>query len=787
MGYLSWLNQLQPDDLPEVGSKAFNLSQLQQAGYPVPNGFIIGASAYREAIQTIGWPEPLQASQAIELGRPLQEAAHQIRRSIQINLSLPQPLITTLQESIAQLQTSDLILRPGLGNNVCLPLGLLPAQYALVPFRATIEQSQDSQFETKLRQLWASLFSARSLFYWQQRGIKVADLAMTVLVQPVLPALATGWCHWKVKSEAETSQLLKVWAIRGQGIAASRGEAIPVYHQFDPRRRTVDWRPGLQFRYYEFSPEQRPGVAAIRPVEAILKPLTLEVLEDLQFWSQKVSAQLKLALDNTLHLEWVLTLDNTIVLLQANGEMFENDENEQIKLQVGFPLSSNILGSSLTGVGVVKGQVQGQARVLKQELLQPQPGEILVTTAVTPDWLPVISQCAGLVVEDAGLASHAAILARELGIPTVVGVHSATDLIQDGELLMLDGNAGTVSRLNNAGLAHNLHSSSHNGQGILPPDTTTAVTTALTTVTAMPVTGTRLLLSLSQSHLAAQMAALPSEGVGLLRSELLILQALEHKHPYAWLQSARQPELVARLVAGIQPFLAAFAPRPVFYRSLDLRSCELRQLVGGADYEMLELNPALGWRGVVRYQDDPALFKLELQALRQLQQSGYHHLRLLLPFVRTVKEFKFARDLVRELGLFETPGFELWIMAEVPAVIFALPDFVQAGVQGITVGTNDLTQLLLGIDRDQPRLAQRFDSTNPAVVAAVQQLIKQARQLKLPCHICGDPFLHSPELLDDLVRWGITAICVEPANLEQGRWSLAQAEQRLLIEAARRQ
>ena len=277
------------------------------------------------------------------------------------------------------------------------------------------------------------------------------------------------------------------------------------------------------------------------------------------------------------------------------------------------------------------------------------------------------------------------------------------------------------------------------------------------------------------------------DGVGLLRSELMGLNVLAGQHPKAWIEQGRRAELVELWQDIISQFARAFAPRPIFYRSLDWRSHEFPSLSFGYEPSMSHTatNPLLGQRGAFSYVKDASIFDLELEALAAMQQSGYTNIHLLLPFVRTVEEFSFCRRRVEQAGLTNVAQFQLWIMAEVPSILFLLPEFVKAGVQGISIGTNDLTQLLLGVDRDEGELAAAFDERHPVVMQAIAQIIEMARTAQIPCSICGQAPVRYPELIDSLVRWGITSISVEPEAVEQTYTAIARAEQRLLLEAAR--
>jgi pyruvate,water dikinase len=251
----------------------------------------------------------------------------------------------------------------------------------------------------------------------------------------------------------------------------------------------------------------------------------------------------------------------------------------------------------------------------------------------------------------------------------------------------------------------------------------------------------------------------------------MLMQTLQGQHPYLWLQEQRQQELFTSLQTGIETFVAAFQPRPVFYRSLDLRSHECRALHGGEQWEPIETNPMLGLRGVSRYRLYPELFELELAALAAVLERQGGPLNLILPFVRTVEEVQFCHQLITKAGLFSQSQFQLWMMAEVPAVLFSLPAFVEAGIQGIAIGSNDLTQLLLGVDRESSQIGQvwtnqsrqpTYDGRHPAVKAAIAQLAQSAQQLGIGCCLCGELPLTDPDWLNWLVAQDFPAISVAP-------------------------
>jgi len=302
---------------------------------------------------------------------------------------------------------------------------------------------------------------------------------------------------------------------------------------------------------------------------------------------------------------------------------------------------------------------------------------------------------------------------------------------------------------------------------------------------APTATATSLLLNLSQPSQVAHAAALDVDGVGLLRAELMVIEALEGRHPRLLLEQGKGAEFAERMAEALTTFAAGFTPRPITYRTIDFRTNEFRNLEGGERFEPEEANPMIGVRGALRYTREPDLFALELEAIRRVWDAGLTNLHVMLPFVRTARELARCRALVAESGLLDRPGFELWIMAEVPSVLFNLERYAALGVAGISIGSNDLTQLVLGADRDSEQLAELFDERDPAVVAYLEQLIPRARGLGLKTSICGQAPSVYPEYTELLVRAGIDAISVNIDVVDRTRRLIDAAERRLLLEAAR--
>jgi pyruvate,water dikinase len=742
------LNKVSGLTVAEVGELAWELAQFEQRGCSVVPSGVIVASVLEQALAMVVSREPLLADWPLLLGQQDLAEAESLRRLLQrlkralamAPVDLPwQAMGQTLPTPVVRLQPS--LYLPGMAT---APLGHLLGDVVCWGNEQSLSQG--------LKRLWGRLFSAHSWAYWQRsrRGAGGAGpqpspqgLRMAVLLQPVVPSQVTGTVHLRPHQ-------LRIQAIQGylQGLTA----AIPDRYQGSYGLEPEGWQRGTQDWVYQPTPGTQPVTnpddpLVIRPaLETTLASLASAPLSPFIQQLQRCMTPQR----PTWYGEW-----------QWRGA----DEPLQLTQALPWPLtppgdSPPIAAASSpqrwVGQGAVPGQAIAPALVVpagENPPNHPDP-HILVAAQILPTWLPQLTTAVALVSEQGGLTSHAAILARELGIPAVVGLPHATREMVMGESLRLDGDAGIVERF------------------VTDTPLPAAAPAAPDLPIALPATAPELWVNLTQPEQAAAAAQFPVAGVGLLRSEWLMLSSLEHRHPYQWITDGDAAVLQQRLVAQLTPIVSAFAPRPVRYRSLDLRSHEMANLLGAPTPET---NPMLGMRGTFSYQQHPDLFQVELAALRQLQQAGHDNLQLLLPFVRTVEEFQYCHAQVQAMGLDEAAPFQLWMMAEVPSVLFLLPDYQAAGADGIAIGTNDLTQLILGVDRDQAALSDAFNETHPAVRAAIAQLLTQAQSLGLPTSICGVAPSRYPALVTAWVRQGITGLSVDMAALGDTAQAMAAA------------
>ncbi len=386
-------------------------------------------------------------------------------------------------------------------------------------------------------------------------------------------------------------------------------------------------------------------------------------------------------------------------------------------------------------------------------------GEILVASQTNPDYVPAMKKAVAIITDKGGRTSHAAIVSRELGIPAVVGTEKATSILKTGMVVTVNGEKGEVYK---GGIVKSF---------IQNQSLTVVPSNKITTVT-------KIYVNLSQPDFAEKVAAKNVDGIGLLRAEFIMANI--GIHPKKLIHDSKKHLFVNTLANALEKFCVAFNPRPVIYRASDFKTNEYRGLVGGKDYEPIEPNPMLGYRGAFRYISDPKVFELELEAIKYVREKkGLKNLSLMIPFVRTVNELLQVKKILSQNGLHRSPTFKLWMMVEIPANVILLDKFIAAGIDGVSIGSNDLTMLILGTDRDNSEVASIYDEQNEAILWALEKVIKTCHKYKITSSICGQAPSLYPSLVEKLVQWGITSISVSEDAIDSVRKTVAEAEKKL--------
>jgi pyruvate, water dikinase len=750
-------------DVSFAGGKGANLGELTAAGLPVPPGFVIGAPAYAAFCDDTGLRGKIAARLAgldVDDTGALEQASREVREEIERE-PIPGWLADRIRAAYGDLAGAD------------------SEAPVAVRSSATAEDSESASFagmnETLLnvrgaealldavRACWSSLFGARTIYYRSRRGFGQADMDIAVVVQRQIQSTRAGVMFTIDPASGDRGRLV----IEG---AFGLGESV-VSGSVSPDRYLVR-KDGLQIerrevRRKELAIVSLPG-GGTETRELDEKEGSEPVLSDEEVVRvAELGVRIEAHYGSPQDTEWAFDPDGEVWMLQSRPVTTAGG----VDMSAGEGAGER--GKELVhGLGAAPGEASGAVQVIGTlaEAAALRKGEVLVTHMTAPDWVPLMRRAAAIVTDSGGMTCHAAIVSRELGIPAVVGTGKATEVLRDGEVVTVDAGAGTVTEGDSARAATAAPASAA-GAAAAPG--------------AGPVTGTKILVNLSEPSQLERVAALDVDGVGLLRAELMVVEALDGVHPRALLEAGEGERFVERMAASLERFAAAFAPRPITYRTIDFRSNEFRGLQGGERFEPEEANPMIGYRGALRYMNEPDLLELELRALARVWDGGHENLHAMLPFVRTPREVVACRELFERAGLLARPGFELWVMAEVPSVLFHLPRYADLGVAGISIGSNDLTQLLLGADRDSELVAEVFDERDPAVTEYISRLLDRAHELGLRTSICGQAPSVYPEYAELLVRSGIEAISVNIDAVDRARHLVAAAEQRLLLEKAR--
>ncbi len=753
-----FLDQLSKSDVPYAGGKGANLGELAGAGVPVPPAFVVGAPAYAAFCDDNGLRGRISDALAnldADDQAALEQASRRVREIV-VAEPMPEALAATIRDAYKKLTGGD-------------------ESFAVaVRSSATAEDTESASFagmnETFLnvhgtdqvldaiRRCWASLFGARTVFYRAKRGFAQADMDIAVVVQRQIRSLRSG-VMFTIDPASGNKDRIVIEGAFGLGESVVSGSVSPDRYVVDKPSLAIVTRDTKR-KELSIEPAADGGtVTRELPDEEAFAP----VLDDAEV---RTLAELAIRIEDHYgapqDTEWAFDESGEVWMLQSRP----------ITSVGGAPEGEHVAGEPLVrGLGAAPGGASGRVRVLKSlaEAGQLGPGDVLVTHMTAPDWVPLMRKAAAIVTDSGGMTCHAAIVSRELGLPCIVGTGDATEKLRDGELVTVDATHGTV--VSGAPEPH--------AAAVL------AAPSAAPAAVASATTATKLLVNLSEPSQVERAAALDVDGVGLLRAELMVIEALEGTHPRLLIEQGRGEDFVSRMTGALTTFASAFAPRPVTYRTIDFRTNEFRGLEGGERFEPEEANPMIGFRGALRYTRDAEVFQLELEAIRRVWDAGHDNFHVMIPFVRTERELARCKQLMADSGLLDQAGFELWVMAEVPSVLFNLERYAKLGVAGISIGSNDLTQLMLGADRDSELVAEVFDEREPAVTDYLSQLIPRARELGLATSICGQAPSVYPEYADLLVRAGIDAISVNMDVVDRTRKLIAAAEQRLILEAAR--
>ncbi|MCK4369100.1 MAG: phosphoenolpyruvate synthase [Dehalococcoidales bacterium] len=740
-----WFNEVGKKDVPTVGGKGANLGEMTKADIPVPQGFIVTADAYFDFLKKskvkdeIGNRlQPLDPNDS----KQLQQIAAEVKQLI-LDTAMPPELAKEIEQAYTQMGGGLVAVRSS-ATAEDLPEASFAGQQ-----RTFLNVQGEKEVVTAVHECWASLFEPRAIFYRHHQGFDHFTVGIAVPVQKMIQSQASG-VMFTLEPVTSDSDKIVIEAVFGLGEAIVSGEITPDLYVVDKdslkiiTRKTVNQESQLIKNPTAGAKETNIWVPLPAPTQSQQKLTDSEIIK-LAWLGKQIEDHYRFPQD----IEWAKE-NNKIYILQTRP-VTTIKEVAEAEPEIRAPV---LLSGDKASPGIASGPVKIVPEA--SQIDKVKTGDVLVAEMTTPDFVPAMKRVVAIVTNRGGRTAHAAIVSRELGIPCVVGVEQATTILTNGQVITVDGSQGKI----------------YDGK-VTRRIKTTAVADILREAIR---TRTKVYVNLAQPELAETVAARNVDGVGLLRAEFMIAQIGEH--PQHMISQKRQGEFVDKLYQGINTFAKAFNPRPVVYRTNDFKTNEYRKLQGGEEYEAIEENPMLGYRGASRYITDVEVFKLEIEAIKKVRQK-YKNLWVMIPFIRTVDELARTKQLVESQGLKRSEDFKLWMMVEVPSNIFLMEKFLELGIDGISIGSNDLTQLILGIDRDSEKLAETFDERNEAVLIALERAIKVSKSMGVTSSICGQAPSVYPELTEKLVEWGITSVSVSPDMIGTTREIIAKAEARL--------
>lgn len=778
-----WFEELTKDDIPVAGGKNASLGEMTQAKIPVPPGFAITAYAYKRFItetqiaqeiyqtinETVTDPEdPKQYEEASKKVRKLIEAAE-----------MPKEIEEAIREAYHKLGKKIHATNVHVAVRSSATAEDLPDASFAGQQETFLNVKGSDEVVEKTIKCWSSLFTPRAIFYRTKKGFAHEQVLISVGIQKMINSRSAGVMFTINPVTGNRTQMV-IEGTWGLGEAVVSGAETPDHFELDKQTlEIIARRIAKKTVEYIRDPESGKTEHAQVPLDRQEKPSVTD--EEIRRIAQ-LGVQIDQHYGKPQDIEWAIDRDlefpESIFIVQSRPEtIWGTQEKEKETAVAATPRQLSELKVVATGIAAGRRNIShGVAKIVfspedASKLIKK--GDILVTPMTNPDFVPYMKIVSAIVTDKGGVTAHAAIVSRELGIPCIVGAETATKSMETGKEYTVDARNGVVY------------------EGVIPPPeepTAAAVSpNSSWAVQATPVTATKILMNLGIPEKIDEYKDLPFDGIGLMRIEF-ILASYIGEHPVYMLDKGEGDKFVDKLAEGIATVARAIQPRTVIVRFSDFKTNEYRDLKGGEKYEIEEANPMLGWRGASRYisQWYEQAFRLECKAIRKCREEWrLKNVWIMLPVIRTLWEAKKCLGIMKEEGLEKSRDFQIWFMAETPSIAIMADEFSKL-CDGFSIGSNDMTQGILMIDRDSERLGQMgyFDERDPAIKRIIAHLIKVAHEKGVTVSICGEGPSNLPDFAEFLVRCGIDSISVNNDAVVKTRQLVASIEQKIILEQA---
>jgi len=773
-----WLDEIGADDLEKVGGKGASLGELTGAGLPVPPGFVVTAGTYRSFIEEAGIDEELFAAVDVDVddSAALANAADRAQELI-LETPFPDELREEIVESYREVGNGEAFVAV---RSSATAEDLPDASFA--GQQETFLNVTEDELLKRVRECWASLFTQRAIYYRQEQGFDHSVVNIAVVVQQMVDAEKSGVMFTSHPSTGDPTMIIE--AAWGLGEAVVSGAVSPDNYIIDRSDRSMDVTVAEKKVMHEKDEETGQTVEREVPEDKrTARVLDADEIDELMDLGERVEDHYGEPQD----VEWAI-VDGDVYMLQSRP-ITTIDEGDTDAATTDVDVSKGVTDGSgsvqaaeagdtdvgdtsgsgdvlVDGLGSSPGTVSGPARIVTKldDLAKVGEGDVIVTEMTMPDMVPAMKRASGIITDEGGMTSHAAIVSRELGVPAIVGTTNATTTLEDGQVVTLDGDKGAVLE----------------GSTVEPDEETEPVEEVRPQSPVKPMTATEVKVNVSIPEAAERAAATGADGVGLLRTEHMILSL--NQTPEKFIAENGTDAYITELVDGIRGVADEFYPRPVRVRTLDAPTDEFRQLEGGDD-EPEEHNPMLGYRGIRRSLDRTDVFAHELEAFCRLYEMGYDNVEIMFPLVNDAEDVYRAKACMKEAGI--DPEKRRWgAMIETPAAALSVEEMAEAGIDFASFGTNDLTQYTLAVDRNNENVADRFDELHPAVLRLIGNVIETCREHDIDTSICGQAG-SKPEMVQYLVNEGISSISANIDAVRDVQHEVKRVEQKLLLDSVR--
>ena len=768
MKHIAWFRDLSKESIATAGGKGANLGEMFNSKLPIPPGFVVTAQAYKFFIETTNIKDKILGflkNLDIEDTDKLQEISNKIQELI-IATEMPDEIKTKIIDAYDTLSIKD--------EKKAAEL-IKPEELAFVAARssATAEDLPEASFAGQqatylnvrghegileaTRKCWASLFTARAIYYRQRNNFPHDKVLIAVVVQKMVNADKAG-VMFSINPATNNPNEIVIEAAFGLGEAVVSGSVNPDLYIIDKATNNVT-KVEVKEQKIKIMRDPKTGeniTKKLSPKEEKARVLNDKELYELARLAKKIEKHYGKPQD----MEWAIEKDKVYIVQSRAVTTFKPQKPVKKAAAVSKEEKDILVKGETASPGIASGIVK---IVLKMEDLDKvKKGDILVTTMTTPDMVPAMQRATAIVTDEGGLTCHAAIVSREMGIPCIVGTGIATKTLKEGSIITVNATHGNVyaGKLEEPAPA----------EAPKPAPAPQKI-----------ITATQVKVIMDLPDYAAKAAETGADGVGLVRIEIMIAQG--KIHPAEYIRQKKTEDYIKLLEKGIGGIARAFRNKPVWVRTSDMRTDEYRNLEGG-DKEPKETDPMIGWHAIRRALDEPEILKAEFEAIKRLHEKGMKNIGVMIPFVIRTRELRKAKEIMRQVGLEPREDIKFGVMVETPASCWIMEDICKEGIDFISFGTNDLTQLTLGIDRNNERIQKLYDEMHAAVLGQMAMVIRICKRYNVETSICGQAGSR-PEMAKFLVRNGIDSISANPDAVQQIREIVARTEKALLLEAER--